>query len=397
MYTVELLSSVSQEGKDTLLLNAVHWETENLVRCCLQANASPSASPGADTRGDGGRLVLIQAAHQGNTRILKQLLDAGADHSLTDSIGYTALNAAAQEGHLECIQLLLAAGADANKCNQTGTSPIMTTVFENHGECLRALLPVSDLSLTTRQGLRVIHICVMHGSEECFELLLPHVSDVDVRTLFGVNANGQVSPSYNATPLHLACERGRQQMAKALLKRGANRMVRESLQRTPLFTASLGGHLSCVVLLVGQPGRSKMTPDEVNTVTEKGFMALHVAAQNGHVKICGVLLEAGARLDAETYQGATPFLLAQQKHPTNAPLLALLSGGSPAQPLPGTVCDHCGKTAAQASVPFLKTCGSCHGMRYCGAVCSAAAWPGHKAACRARAAERESKTKPNTF
>ena len=58
-----------------------------------------------------------------------------------------------------------------------------------------------------------------------------------------------------------------------------------------------------------------------------------------------------------------------------------------------TVCDHCGKTAEQASVPCLKTCGACHGMRYCSAACSAAAWPGHESACKARVAERKEMTK----
>ena len=81
-------------------------------------------------------------------------------------------------------------------------------------------------------------------------------------------------------------------------------------------------------------------------------------------------------------------MVAQHFHPTNAALLALLSGAGPAQ-LPGTVCDHCGKTAEQASVKLLKSCGSCYGMRYCSAECSAAAWPAHKAACKERVKARQ--------
>ena len=56
---------------------------------------------------------------------------------------------------------------------------------------------------------------------------------------------------------------------------------------------------------------------------------------------------------------------------------------------PGTVCDHCGRTAEQASISAFKACGDCHGTRFCNAACSAAAWPAHKAACRAKKAERE--------
>ena len=130
-----------------------------------------------------------------------------------------------------------------------------------------------------------------------------------------------------------------------------------------------------------------MTPAEVDAVDVNGCTALLHAVFGGHDKICGVLIGAGARLDAEA-DAITPLMLAQRMHPTNAALLALLSGAGPAH-LPGTVCDHCGKTAEQASVKLLKVCGNCHGVRFCNAACQTAAWPGHKAACKARVKERE--------
>jgi hypothetical protein len=86
-------------------------------------------------------------------------------------------------------------------------------------------------------------------------------------------------------------------------------------------------------------------------------------------------------------------LYAQHLHPTNAALLALLSGDAPAQPL-GLVCDHCGLTAEQASVRSLKDCGKCYVARYCGKECQLAAWPGHKEACKARVKEREELARP---
>ena len=386
--TVAQLSELPPELKAGFLVNTVIWGLPNLVRCALQAKIS------ANSRGTYmNRPVLVAAAFDGSVRILKLLLDAGADHGLAGSDGGTALSVAATCGHLECIQLLLAAGADAKQAGAFAITPLMSAVMLRHTECVRALIPASNLLATSCEGRSAIHLCALLANEECFELLLPLMSDVDVRTIPGVDEKGNAVEPYSSTPLLLACGTGQQQMARALLKRGANRMARDSKQRTCLMWASMYGHLSCCVLLIGQPGRRKMTSADVNATDLNGCTSLHNAAHGGYEKVCGFLLEAGARLDVQDSYGCTPLMVAQQEHPTNAALHALLSGQGPAQP-PGTVCDHCGKTAAQASVNNLKACSECHAVRYCGAACSAAAWLGHKKACRARAKERaEEKTK----
>jgi hypothetical protein len=48
-----------------------------------------------------------------------------------------------------------------------------------------------------------------------------------------------------------------------------------------------------------------------------------------------------------------------------------------------TKCTHCGEI-------FVKTllCSRCKGVRYCGAECQRAAWPGHKASCTSKAGRR---------
>ena len=268
----------------------------------------------------------------------------------------------------------------------------MYAVMQKHTDCAHALLPVSDLSITNHMGRNTLHVCAAAASDECLQLLLPHYGDVDVRTVQGKDENDVLLPdAFDRTPLHVACAIGQHEMAKTLLRRGASRMARDSLGCGPLHYAALVGHLRCVIVLVGRADNVKMTPAELNAVALDGATPLLYAAEKGHEKICGLLLEAGARLDAKTKAGHTPLMVAQQFQPNNTALLALLSGQ--AAHLPGTVCDHCGKTPAQASVPYLKTCGECQSVRYCGAACSAAAWRGHKAACRARVAEVEAGTK----
>ena len=386
------LEKQNQEYKVDFLTRSTMWDLGNLVRCALEAKIS------ADTKTDeqfGVSPMLVVAAFHGSLRALKALGAGGANLELPDRAGGTALAWASREGQLACLLFLIEAGANPNAQDELGNTPLFEAVANKRVECARVLLPISDLKLVTRKGRTAFHSAADLASEECFEMLLPLMSDVDVRTLPGVDEHGEAEPCCNLTALHLACDKGQQLMCKALVKRGASRMARDSLQRIPLHWAAFSGHLSCILLLVGRPGKVLMTPEEVDAVDAKGWTPLHLAAFGGFDKICGVLIQAGARLDTKTRFGDTPLMLAQRDHPTNAALLMLLSSGSfgPAQPLPGTVCDHCGKTAEQASVKLLKVCGNCHGARFCNAACQTAAWPGHKAACKARVKEREEATK----
>ena len=390
--TVAQLSVQSLEIKEMYLVSSAYWDLPNLVRTTLDAGCPPDTLSEHPTEHGLNMIpVAVMAAHRGFSRVLKALLDGGADHRVTDSRGFTALSAAAH-GHEDCLKVLLAAGADPNAVDWLGNHALLEAVMNRHTECVKVLLPVSDLTVTNRRGRSVLHTCVTSSSQECLDLLLPLVSDVDARTLPGLETKGDAVFIHHCTPLHLACQVGQQPMLSALLKRGAARMARDCKGQLPLHCAAASGHLACVIALIGRPGKVKMTPEEVNTAEAKGITPLHFAAIQGHEKICGVLLQAGARLVAKTASGRTPLMLAQHYHPANAALLALLSGGaSPAQ-LPGTVCDHCGKTAEQAAVSHLRSCGACFEMRYCGAACSAAAWPAHKAACKERRAEREKRT-----
>ena len=388
--TVVQLAEQTEEYRTGFFVRSTFWDLGNLVRCVLEAKIS------ADTKTDeqfGVSPMLVVAAFFGSLRALTVLVAGGANLELTDKGGSTALAHAAREGRLACLQVLVEAGAKTNAQDVLGNNPLIEAVVHKRVECARVLLPISDLNLFNRKGRTAFHAAANLASEECFEMLLPLMSDVDVRTLPGFDEHGKAEPCYNMNALHFACQRGQQPMCKALLNRGASRMARDCAQRIPLHFASRNGHLSCVLLLIGRPGKVLMTPEEVDAVDVFGWTALHLAAFGGFEKVCGVLIQAGARLDAKSPKGDTPLMCAQHFQPANAALLALLSGAGPANP-PGTVCDHCGKTAEQASVPFLKSCGSCYAMRYCGAACSAAAWPGHKAACKARKVEREKATKP---
>jgi hypothetical protein len=179
--TVTRLQAQAPGFRETFIINCCILGLANLARCAIEAGVSRE-----DT---GSHLPILNLATQhGHTRVVKVLLEHGADPRLFDAAGCTALYSAAQKGRADCVRLLLDAHADATKADHTcGNTPLNESVIGKHPECSRLLLPVSNLGHYSRLGVTVLHVSIATASKECFELLLPLV-DVDVRTRAGLNA-----------------------------------------------------------------------------------------------------------------------------------------------------------------------------------------------------------------
>lgn len=171
-------------------------------------------------------------------------------------------------------------------------------------------------------------------------MLLPHVDDLDTRTAAGVLADGSPVPASLTALMNIAAILGHREIAKELLRRGALCSAVTCEGATPLRNVSSGGNLLIIALLLGRPGSFRMTPAELNLASGGGFNALHTAARSGYLSVCGLLVQAGASLDAMTNDGNSPLMVAQQCQPDNVPLHQLLSGNWTG-PLPGTTCERC--------------------------------------------------------
>jgi len=374
------------EQDTPVLCIAAQRGSERALKALLDGHANQAL---ADKK---GMTAALCAAHHGRTACLRLLIDAGAQlEARTILGGFAPLHCAAQEGHAECCSLLLAMGSDAN-ARTTGvkTTPLMKAISQQHSQCVRVLLPASDLSVTMQLGRNAFHVCITTGNLECFDLMLPLISDVDVRTVAGVMPDGSSIALFNETPLLMACSFGQERMVRALLDRGASRTSRDSDHCTPLHHASREGHLGCVRQLLGKPGAYKLTPDEVNAADVGGWTPLHYAAHGGHENICGLLCAGGARLDAVARAGHTPLMVAQHFHPSNTALIDFLAGRGPTH-APGTVCDECGRPEPEV---LLSYCTGCLRARFCGNACLVAAWSAHRAECQRIQAAREERVTP---
>lgn len=327
-----------------------------------------------------GMQPLHFAARKDKSSVIDLLLRAGADidaPTLVEDFGRTPLLFAAYKGAVAALRLLVERGANVHAVDTFGDTPLLEAIYSNQLLAVRELLPTSNLSVTNKVGKRALHCCAARGFDEILELLLPHVTDLDVGTVPGVLADGTPTPVFKETALQVACFAGHYAVTQRLVRLGASRTTVNSQGRTPLQDAATHGSLSCVAALLGEHGTPRMSFEEVNMADHAGFSALHDAAIEGSLRTCGLLMRAGAQLDATTDDGETPLECAQLEHPDHVPLLELLSGNCTG-PLPGAACDRCAAMPDSA----LMYCSGCQAVSYCCPRCATADWLRHAAFCK---------------
>ena len=107
--------------KNAQLIQAAKDGNLLAVKTALSEGAAPNA------KDEGGVPVLMWAANNGHTEVVKLLLEKDADVNVKETTtGCTALFMAAQEGHPEVVKLLLEKGADANVKANNGTTALIT-------------------------------------------------------------------------------------------------------------------------------------------------------------------------------------------------------------------------------------------------------------------------------
>jgi ankyrin repeat protein len=186
----------------------------------------------------------------------------------------------------------------------------------------------------------------------------------------GINVNEQVEPD-GETALIFASSRGDLAIVKALLARNADPNIADKGGFTALFRALAGRHNEVAELLLAQPnldlnarGLNKVTAliaytsrnreDLVTSLVDRGAdvrlqdgdgdTALHLAVQNGNLKLTKMFVSKGAPLDVKNKVGGTPLMWAAVFGNEELVKFLLESGADP------TIKDSDGMTAASWAV-----------------------------------------------
>ncbi|XP_065501348.1 85/88 kDa calcium-independent phospholipase A2 isoform X2 [Caloenas nicobarica] len=252
---------------------------------------------------------------------LQQLSDCFRNHP-----SWSSAHVAVEIGHRESFRHNHVLSCVNSTDSEDGCTPLHLACRKGDMECLLELLEChARLDITDRNGETVFHYAVRGNNPQIIELLgrtptagLDHLSHEGL------------------TALHLACQLGKEDMVRSLLKCRASCCVMGTLGY-PIHTALKFSQKGCAqAILEADAGqvrskdpRYEATPlhwakkaemtrllleygSEVNVASRTADMALHIAVKRGRFDCAMVLLTHGANTNARGQDGNTPLHLAMK-------------------------------------------------------------------------------------
>jgi ankyrin repeat protein len=310
-----------------------------------------------DAKDRKGQTALMWAADDGNTDVVRLLIERGADKHARVKSGFTPMLFAAREGRIEAVRALLKAGIDPNEAIQTdqkpggygaksGTSALILAVENGHFELAMELVKAGADPNDERSGYTPLHTLTWvrkpnrgddpdgqpppTGSGKLTSLefareLVAAGAKVNARLEKGPSGKGKLNHT-GATPFLLASKTADLPCMRLLVELGADPLLPNKDGCTPLMAAAGIGTLAPDEEAGTEPEAIAAVEyllsggADVNTVDHNGETAMHGAAYKSLPKVVQLLAEKGAKIDVWNHKNAygwTPLLIAEGFRPGN--------------------------------------------------------------------------------
>lgn len=130
----QLVNAFAEDGFQALGLASFfgHYDTAEYL-------AMAGAPINSTSRNDLKAAPLHSAAARGHDKIVKMLLEHGADPNMREQGGFTPLHSAAQNGDVETIRALLLGGADLTLKSEDGKTPLDIAMDADHDKAAALL------------------------------------------------------------------------------------------------------------------------------------------------------------------------------------------------------------------------------------------------------------------
>jgi ankyrin repeat protein len=301
-----------------------------------------------------GTTALMWAAAQGHADAIRFLIEHGADVNAQSkqekakpygtagpgakvpenlqSGGLTPLLFAVREGSLPSVKVLMDAKADVNRTSGDGSSPLLVAVLNGRYDMARYLIDKgANVSLANQKGWTPLYLAVKHRTNETGTIPVPPNADQALDFIkfildLGAEVNARLAyetevhvashvfwlKEEGASPFFRAAYGGDVEVMKLLLAHGADPQISTKDHTTPLmalagvgYTLGIDHHRSHQEDMEALRLLLDLGAD-VNAANDQGLTPLMGAAQRGANEEIVVLVEHGAKLDAQdkgTYCG----------------------------------------------------------------------------------------------
>ncbi|XP_055945198.1 uncharacterized protein LOC129975930 [Argiope bruennichi] len=292
----------SLECREFPLHTAVQYGHLNIVKKLLELEKRTDIN---DTN-ENFATPLQLASGQGYSEITRLLILNGADPNVPDH--NPPLHLAVANSDYEMIEVLIEAGANATLGDEDGISAIGLAIKCKSLDVMETLLELSEIDINFKgdNDRTFLHDAAVSGSLQIIKSLIEKGAATDARDSTGVK------------PIHMAAKEGYQDIVEYFLGEGIDVGDIGENGWCLLHYAAAGNQTEICEFLL----RNGLN---VNTVDAHGCSPLHIAAQLGKTEVFHILLRYGAYYDFLNERNETPLNVAMASSSTNNfPIIASL-------------------------------------------------------------------------
>jgi uncharacterized protein len=296
------LAPRAEDVRASPLAEAARRSDVAAVRALLDAGEVDVDAPSRD-----GTPALHWAVRAGDRVTAERLIAAGADVDAANRYGVRPLHVAIEAGDALLTRRLLEAGADAAALDRAGEPPLLIAARVGDAELVRALLG-HGAAVDARDrhfGQTALMIAAREGHLETVGVLLEAGANVDAQT------QPETPPRFippRESPEGLSRGAG---IIRAGWPDGRGKRFPAGGSKTPLLYATRAGHLDIARLLIRHGANLELADGNgvtplINAIINASIIRVNRAGTSDHLKIAQLLLDAGANVNAADWYGETP-------------------------------------------------------------------------------------------
>ena len=334
------------------------WDT---TRCLLDHGAMPD--PGMNGGQSGASLLFWAIQQKAPVDLVEAILKRSPKETVHQPYGLTPLHMAAQQGSLDTVRLLVENGARIEDKDEFKATPLHTAAIHGHEDIAFYLIEKgANIWNRDTRGSDILMAAAESGAIQLAKYMLDRGSRINRKNDYGATPLSRAASRKDNRPmLEFLTAKGadinstnfsNQSIVETTLRyknedsflflaeKGAALRINSSSDETPLHIAT-GNGLARAVAFLCDP-KHGLSIDARNSSQKT---PLHLSIENGHFGIADTLLDAGADINAQNKDGATPLMLAATKPHGREILERLIRRGAKLD-----LCDNFGRTALAVAV-----------------------------------------------